>query len=154
MGSGMTKAVFSDRVVEGLRKWHKDARHRLSKSRSISTITSSRPSSSDTSISDRYLQNQADELTSETATSPPSSPANVTEDALQYCRISSASMFNSSTHEITEEESPVIISKRVVYDGEISFASSWKDSGRLKQTGDCTLITEGDVSDRSTGFDR
>ncbi|KAL3715041.1 hypothetical protein ACJRO7_006868 [Eucalyptus globulus] len=154
MGSGMTKAVFSDCVAEGLRKWHKDARHRLSKSRSISTINSSRPSLSDPSISDRYLQNQANELTSETATSPPSSAANVAEDALQYHRISSASMFNSLTHEITEEESPVIISKRVVYNGEISFARSWKDSGHLKQTGDCTLTTEGGVSDQFTGFDR
>ncbi|KAF8008019.1 hypothetical protein BT93_K1875 [Corymbia citriodora subsp. variegata] len=154
MGSGMTKAVFSDRVAEGLKKWHKNARRRLSKSRSISSITSSGPSSADTSISNKYLQNQADELTPETATSPPSSPANVTEDALRYHRMSSASMLNSSTHEITEEESPVIVSKRVVYDGEISFASSWKDSGRIKLTGDCTPMTERGISGRFTGFDR
>lgn len=154
MGSGMTKAVFSDLVAEGLKKWHKDARRRLSKSRSISTMASSRLSSADTSISDKYLQNQDDELTSETATSPPSSPANVSEDTLRYHRISSPSMLNLSIHEITEEESPVVISKRVVYDGEISFASSWKDSGCLKLIEDCTSITEGVGSDRFTGFDR
>ncbi|XP_062006360.1 MLO-like protein 12 [Rosa rugosa] len=207
MGSGMRKAVFTELVVDGLKNWHKNARHRLSKNGSTTSRKSSNSahfySTDDSSILDNECSYKTPNPTivrSSSSTSeiieeqvPPGlTPKNgsSTSKSSNYAQFYSTDdssipdnecsyktphptivRSSSSTSEIIEEhvppgltpnldttslptqeitrdeEKPNIINK-IIYDGEISFGSSWKLKleSISKRSGEITSIIEEEVN--------
>ncbi|XP_057954863.1 MLO-like protein 6 [Malania oleifera] len=127
MGSGMKTAVFTDRVAKGIKRWHKIARQNLYRNRCTSTRNSS----------DQCLMERAPPPFSDKQKSnlpkhghlPPlavlSSPhdAEITEEAAQQNHSPTGTVNSILNLEITEEEP----NSGEAFDGEISFASTWKD---------------------------
>lgn len=123
MGSQMKREVFTERVAKGLRHWHSTARKNLSRDRSTSTRPSPRTSFSDGQT--LYLP-QHDHLHSSAATSSLASPE-ISEETVQPDTPPPPAETSFSTNpEITEVEVQPKIITRGSYDGEISFASTWK----------------------------
>ncbi|KAL6330544.1 hypothetical protein AAG906_040475 [Vitis piasezkii] len=123
MGSQMKREVFTERVAKGLRHWHSTARKNLSRDRSTSTRPSPRTSFSDGQT--LYLP-QHDHLHSSAATSSLASPE-ISEETVQPDTPPLPAETSFSTNpEITEVEVQPKIITRGSYDGEISFASTWK----------------------------
>ncbi|PRQ44603.1 hypothetical protein RchiOBHm_Chr3g0481051 [Rosa chinensis] len=208
MGSGMRKAVFTELVVDGLKNWHKNASHRLSKNGSTTSRKSSNSahfySTDDSSILDNECSYKTPNLTivrSSSSTSeiieeqvPPgltpkngSSTSRKSSNSAQFYSTDDSSIpdnecsyktphptivrSSSSTSEIIEEhvspgltpnldttslptqeitrdeEKPNIINK-IIYDGEISFGSSWKLKleSISKRSGEITSIIEEEVN--------
>ncbi|BFG25071.1 hypothetical protein CerSpe_113450 [Prunus speciosa] len=125
MGSGMKKAVFSERVVDGLKNWHKNARHRLSKSRSISKNS---VEATDFSISDQMSTEILDfESFPHAVVESSSFTSEIIEEKVPHNSLPKPDTTSVSIPEITkEEENPKINGRMITYDGEISFGSSWK----------------------------
>lgn len=113
MGSGMNRAVFTERVTKGLKNWLWKARHPLPNN--ISTTTTRQP---------LKLQCPYGTSTSNSHQLALMSPnhTETTEDDnhTHKTAIEATSPSTSSTREITAEEAGTSS------DGEISFASSWK----------------------------
>ncbi|ONI16840.1 hypothetical protein PRUPE_3G124700 [Prunus persica] len=125
MGSGMKKAVFTERVVDGLKNWHKNARHRLSKSRSISKNS---VEATDFSISDQ-MSTEILNFKSFPHSVVESSPctSEIIEEKVPHNSLPKPDTTSVLIPEIAkEEENPKINGKMITYDGEISFGSSWK----------------------------
>ncbi|VVA36401.1 PREDICTED: MLO [Prunus dulcis] len=125
MGSGMKKAVFTERVVNGLKNWHKNARHRLSKSRSISKNS---VEATDFSISDQ-MSTEILNFKSFPHSVVESSPctSEIIEEKVPHNSLPKPDTTSVLIPEIAkEEENPKINGKMITYDGEISFGSSWK----------------------------
>ncbi|CAL9010832.1 unnamed protein product [Prunus brigantina] len=125
MGSGMKKAVFTERVVDGLKNWHKNARHRLSKSRSISKNI---VEATDFSISDQMSTEILDfESFPHSVVESSPSTSEIIEEKVPHNSLPKPDTTSVSISEITkEEENPKFNGKMITYDGEISFGSSWK----------------------------
>ncbi|XP_016652321.1 PREDICTED: MLO-like protein 2 [Prunus mume] len=125
MGSGMKKAVFTERVVDGLKNWHKNAQHRLSKSRSISKNT---VEATDFAISNQMSTEILDfESFPHSVVESSPSTSEIIEDKVPHNSLPRPDTTSVSIPEITkEEENPKINGKMITYDGEISFGSSWK----------------------------
>ncbi|CAB4273265.1 unnamed protein product [Prunus armeniaca] len=125
MGSGMKKAVFTERVVDGLKNWHKNAQHRLSKSRSISKNS---VEATDFAISDQMSTEILDfESFPHSVVESSPSTSEIIEEKVPHNSLPKPDTTSVSIPEITkEEENPKINGKMITYDGEISFGSSWK----------------------------
>ncbi|KAJ9170897.1 hypothetical protein P3X46_018960 [Hevea brasiliensis] len=119
MGSGMKRAVFTERATKGLKNWHWRARNRLHNN--ISTITRQplnfqRSYGNDTSVTRQLaVMNSPNPETTENAAEHHNHTHNI-----------AATTSSTSTREITTEEAST---SRGTDDGEISFASSWKKMG-------------------------
>ncbi|XP_068657962.1 MLO-like protein 12 [Aristolochia californica] len=102
MGSVMNKNVFTERVAKGLKYWHSLARQNLSRNESSETGQS-------------LLSNQRE------------TSAYMRELSLHHHDAIPATAQSATTPEITEE---VALSKNITretFNGEISFATSWKE---------------------------
>ncbi|XP_059663559.1 MLO-like protein 12 [Cornus florida] len=140
MGSNMKKAVFSDLIIKGLKNWHKLAKRNISRNRSSVIIsTDSWPiDSTETSSSDRkslYNPKVGHLPPLELMLSP---SQEITEETTQHYHIPPA-VTSLLSPEITEEKTPHKIVARGTYDGEISFASNWKDLVSGKGSEDISL---------------
>ena len=126
MGSQMKREVFTERVAKGLKHWHSTARQNLPKDRSTSSRYSQRTSFS--VVQDLLYLPHYEHLPSAAAMSSPASPR-IQEETMQPNIPSPTAKtgFSTDDSEITEEEvlQPKIIA-RGSYDGEISFASTWR----------------------------
>lgn len=148
MGSGMRKAIFTELVVDGLKNWHKNARHRLSKNGSTTSTRKSSNSShlyltEDSSIPDCECSRQTPDPTIATTSS---STSEIIQEQVPHGLTPNPYTTSLPTPEITrEEENPNIINK-IIYDGEISFGSSWKlkMESMSKRSGEITSIIEED----------
>lgn len=159
MGSSMRRAVFTDRVAQGLKNWHKKAKQSLSKTNSISSRHSAslRSKTSDNSVrgSVESMHNRGNEdMHSAVVMSPPPSTNNNSGSGEEEERIAPTHEQEissvQSTSEITtvEEDNPEKIITRVTYDGEISFGSSWKNMGSSRGIGEIISIAEEDDTDK------
>ncbi|XP_050248403.1 MLO-like protein 12 isoform X3 [Quercus robur] len=149
MGSSMKTAVFTERVVRGLKNWQKNARRSLSKNRSTSSIHSLNslpPDIADTSITGIQRKNLPDyeHRPPLEVMSPSSSAPEITEQEVHSSNTPNPAITILSTTEITKEEANPVIITRGTYNGEISFGSSWKEPESSRGTGEITSITEED----------
>lgn len=128
MGSGVNRAVFTNRVAEGLKRWHYNARRNLSKHRSISSEHSPRsmPATADTSVRDMQKSQAEEHYQVPPVEVTRSTTSEITEEAMQN---------NSNTNTTTTSFLPMAFPKEKLnhkisfggsYDGEVSFGSSWK----------------------------
>lgn len=147
----MRKAIFTELVVDGLKNWHKNARHRLSKNGST---TSTRKSSNsahlyltdDSSIPDCECGSQIPDPTIVTSSS--STSEIIQEQVPHGLTPKPDTTISLPTPEITrEEENPNMVNK-IIYDGEISFGSSWKlkMESMSKRSGEITSIIEEELN--------
>ncbi|KAJ7948378.1 MLO-like protein [Quillaja saponaria] len=175
MGSSMKKAVFTDHVAQGLKNWHKKARHTISANRSTSSRHSTKRKLGRTlprnkSTSSRHSTNSLQSDTSETsvyeiqnAPHPeyehmprlmsmiPPSTAEITEEEEQKDQKDHTCNHQTTCHSTPnviniEEANPKIIT-RGTYDGEISFGSSWKHMESSRGIGEISSIVEEDDTD-------
>nr|XP_023903550.1 MLO-like protein 6 [Quercus suber]POE46307.1 mlo-like protein 6 [Quercus suber] len=151
MGSSMKTAVFTERIVRGLKNWQKNARRSLSKNRSTSSIHSLNslpPDTADTSITGIQRKNLPDyeHRPPLAVMSPSSSAPEITEQEVHSSNTPNPAITILTTTEITKEEANPVIITRGTYDGEISFGSSWKELEISRDTGEITSITEEDAS--------
>lgn len=124
MGSQMKREVFTERVANGLKHWLSIAKENHSRDRSTST----RHSLARTSLSglqELHLP-QYDRLPSSLAMGSSARPEIRPEETAQSGVPPPARTGFSTDPEITEEEVLPRINTRGSYDGEISFASTWK----------------------------
>lgn len=158
--------MFTESVVEGLQNWHKKARQRLSKSRSISRSHSHSSShhahncdTTEISIADKIVKEAPD---SDQRFPPPaaissSSTSEITEEEVPQKPpptpyITSLSIIPEITKEV---ENPKIVASTVTYDGEISFGSSWKFEDSKRHGREITeVIDEDHDSDILATFDQ
>ncbi|XP_062105912.1 MLO-like protein 12 isoform X2 [Humulus lupulus] len=144
MGSGMKRAVFTESVAKGLRSWLRNARRNTSKNSSTSSPRRSSFSLhsdtiTDISISDerihKHIRSRSTEITEEETTSTP-------------CElVGTENKLGTSTPKITSSvveemnSNPKVVT-RGIYDGEISFGSSWKKVELRQDSGEITSIAE------------
>ncbi|XP_021888512.1 MLO-like protein 12 isoform X2 [Carica papaya] len=85
MGSGVNRAVFTNRVAEGLKRWHYNARRNLSKHRSISSEHSPRsmPATADTSVRDMQKSQAEEHYQVPPVEVTRSTTSEITEEAMQ-----------------------------------------------------------------------
>lgn len=159
MGSGMRRAVFTENVVRGLKVWLKNARRNLTKNNS--NISTHRPSVSwhsdmttEHSYSDKQNKNIPEQqhlpaltlviTTAITNTATASSSSEITEEEVP------CEQYHSGKPDITcmSWSKPKTVASRGIYDGEISFGSSWKgqEFSREMDSGEITSIAEEDTS--------
>ncbi|KAA8526334.1 hypothetical protein F0562_008463 [Nyssa sinensis] len=150
MGSSMRKAVFTKHIVKGLKNWHNLAKRNLSKNRtsSIRQPLNSWPIDS-TDMKILYHPKDDNFPPLEVMTSP--SPE-ITEEPVQHNHTPSPAGTSFSAPEIVEEKTNFKITTRGTYDGEISFASTWKESASGKGIEDITSTPEENASDIITDF--
>ncbi|KAF9588663.1 hypothetical protein IFM89_014384 [Coptis chinensis] len=125
MGSSMKATVFTEQVVKGLKHWHNLARRNLSRTKSDLTNNSSEHGPTDnaqTSLSDVDLSHS------------------------EFDHFSSPSDMGSPALESTKEAAHQKIISRDTYDGEISFATSWKELENRKQNEEITSALRGKSS--------
>ncbi|KAI4322730.1 hypothetical protein L6164_022397 [Bauhinia variegata] len=176
MGSGMRKAVFTERVVAGLKNWHRQEKQSLSKDdsslfteqvvkgpknwqknakKSLSTrnySTSSRHNStSNTSVScsGETMHLPEDEVLPPLMVSRPlcASTSGTKGEQQQSVQNHNRKLSGHSTIEITNvEEENSKIIPRGNYDGEISFRSSWKAMLSSREIREINSIIEEDDS--------
>uniref|UniRef100_A0A2C9URX4 MLO-like protein n=1 Tax=Manihot esculenta TaxID=3983 RepID=A0A2C9URX4_MANES len=113
MGSGMNRAVFTERVTKGLKNWLWKARHPLPNK--ISTTTTRQPLKLQCSYGTSTSNSHQLALMS-----PNHTETREDDNHTHKTAIEATSPSTSSTREITAEEAGTSS------DGEISFASSWK----------------------------
>ncbi|KAK7257401.1 hypothetical protein RIF29_31357 [Crotalaria pallida] len=162
MGSSMKRAVFSERVTQGLENWQKRAKQSLSANNSTSSKHSASLHSKTSDHSGRGSVENMNIITpdnedmhlhlvhSVVTKSPPSATTSGTgsgeeEERIVPCHEQEVTS-HSNTSEITaiEEENKKIITRGGTYDGEISFRSSWKSVGSSRGIGEISSITEED----------
>lgn len=151
MGSGMRKAIFTEIVVDGLKNWHKNARHRLSKNGSTTSTRKSSNSShlyltDDSSIPD--CECSCSQTPDPTIVTSSSSTSEIIQEKVPSSLTPNPDATSLPTPEITrEEENPNIINQ-IIYDGEISFGSSWKfkTESMSKTSGEITSIIEEELN--------
>ena len=158
MGSSMKKAVFTERIVRGLKNWQKNAKRISSKNRSNSSgrlLNSLTSDTIDTSITGTQKKNRTDHehLPPLAVMSPSSSATEITEEEVQPANTPNPAITSLSTLEITKEEANPMIITRGTYDGEISFGSSWKAVESSRGTGEISSITEEDDTNLLSVFD-
>lgn len=123
MGSGIRKAVFTERVTKGLKHWHGLARRNLSRNKSSSRGPSSEPVSIDTteiSLSDFQELDLAGNNQPPPMTKCAPLPSEITKD----------------------EVHPQTITTYGNYNGEISFGMSWKEHGSVKEINEITPVLD------------
>ncbi|GMY10238.1 MLO-like protein 12, partial [Fagus crenata] len=158
MSSSMKKAVFTERIVRGLKNWQKNAKRISSKNRSNSSgrlLNSLTSDTIDTSITGTQKKNRTDHehLPPLAVMSPSSSATEITEEEVQPANTPNPAITSLSTLEITKEEANPMIITRGTYDGEISFGSSWKAVESSRGTGEISSITEEDDTNLLSVFD-
>ncbi|XP_038684973.1 MLO-like protein 12 [Tripterygium wilfordii] len=156
MGSGMNKAIFTERVVRGLKDWQHNARQSLSKDRFTLTRHSENsfsPDNIDTSNSEvqTNLFPCNDFFPPLTAMSP-SSTNEIVEERVESDHTPNPAMISNPIPEIIEEEANAKIITKERYDGEISFGSGWKKLERGNGIGEITSIIEEDTSNAVSDF--
>lgn len=141
MGSSMSRAVFTERVAQGLKSWHKKAKQSLSQNNSV---TSRHSLSLHSKTSDNSLRGSVESI---------HTPENEEENLHPDMVLNHPSEEEISSHS-TSQTKPVVeenlkIITRESYDGEISFGSSWKmNMGSSRGIGEISSIAEEDDIDR------
>ncbi|XP_050380858.1 MLO-like protein 12 isoform X2 [Argentina anserina] len=149
MGSGMKKAVFTELVVDGLKNWHKNARRKLSKNGSTTSRKSSNSahfySTDDASITDNECSYKTPHPTIARSFS---STSEIVEEQAPSGLNPNPDTTSLPAQEITREENSPNIMDKVLYDGEISFGSSWKLKleSMSRRSGEITSIIEEEVT--------
>ncbi|MED6149120.1 hypothetical protein PIB30_059429 [Stylosanthes scabra] len=134
MGSGMRSAVFTERVTEGLKSWHKRAKQSLSNNNSTSSkyLASLHSTKSDSSIKgtalENYLSNRGnyneDTTRSGEEEEESSKPENQQEEEISTHSISE---IKTADEEEENENNNKNIIRGGTFIGEASFGSSWKN---------------------------
>lgn len=146
--------MFTERVAQGLKNWHRNAKRSLTKNNSTSSRHSAslRIKTSENSVRgsvENMHSPDNEDLPSIVVTSPPSVSTSGSGEEGERIELTNEKEISShSTSEITttEEENAKIIT-RGTYDGEISFGSSWKKMGSSRGNGEISSITEEDDTD-------
>ena len=119
MGSSMNSAIFTESVASGLKNWHHKAK--VSLSRGESTSTKNMPDSLLPDTINASVKDEENELSQLSAINY--SCNEITKDDVQP-----AGTRSTPTPEISQEKPKPKIITRGIYDGEISFASTWRKS--------------------------
>ncbi|XP_073225957.1 MLO-like protein 6 isoform X2 [Cicer arietinum] len=142
MGSNMRKEIFTERVVEGLKSWQKKAKRSLSKNNStcsrhtVSASLHSKASENSVKESSESMHNKVDD--NENMQSITVVTGSGEEEEINIAT-------NSSVEQemiIPTEEHNAKIITRGIYDGEISFGSSWKNVGSSRSIREIVSIAE------------
>ncbi|XP_057748845.1 MLO-like protein 6 isoform X2 [Arachis stenosperma] len=143
MGSGMRSAVFTERVTEGLKSWHKRAKQSVSNNNSTSSkyLASLHSRKSESSIKEN-LSNRGDSRESNENTMHPlplplasgsgeeeeeSTTGETQEEEISTHSISEIKTVEEEENENNNDNNNQIIVRGGTFIGEASFGSSWKN---------------------------
>ncbi|MED6173057.1 hypothetical protein PIB30_055705 [Stylosanthes scabra] len=156
MGSGMRSAVFTERVSEGLKSWHKRAKQSVSNNNSTSSkyLTSLHSRKSDSSIKEtpENLSHRSNYNEDTTRIGDEKEESTKPENQQEEEEISTHSISEIKTVEEEENENnDKNIIRGGTFIGEASFGSSWKnmDSPRtiISQIASVTEEDNDNISD-------